>query len=319
MHKEQKSFMVAQKKFSNDERRLAQLMAKLKDDQAKFEAERKTEEWSVAGWKRKAEAEAALLSEERKNWRKICEKDTAEKANLRTIISNLKADVEKLKNQDAEVERLKKEKADLEAVLAEARSHRERSEQREVQALSTLAIRDKELEELTALVSDQEQLKKDLELARSEHAESSRRLTEAEEKLESSETARVSAESELEPLKNDMTWLKDCGIACVAESVLNSKELDKTVADLVVAARRDGYAQGYAECSQHVNSALKVTWDDSKSAAFGVDTATSLAYLKAEFNNLLLPVMELINVALQSDDPVTQLNEIFPDEDDDLE
>ncbi|KAJ0744837.1 hypothetical protein HanPI659440_Chr10g0392161 [Helianthus annuus] len=319
MHKEQKSFAAAQKKFSNDERRLAQLMAKLKDDQAKFEAERKTEEWSVAGWKRKAEAEAALLYEERKNWRKICEKDNAEKANLRIIINNLKADVEKLKNQDAEVERLKKDKADLEALLAEACAHRERSEQREVQALSTLAIRNKELEELTALVSDQEQLKKDLELARSEHAESSRRLTAIEEKLENSETARVSAESELEPLRNDMTWLKDRGITCVAESVLNSKELDKTVADLVVAARRDGYARGYAECSQHVTSALKVTWDDSKSATFGVDTAAALASMKAEFNNLQLPVMELINVALQSDDLVAQLKEIFPDEGEDLE
>uniref|UniRef100_A0A251RMQ0 Putative transposase (Putative), gypsy type n=1 Tax=Helianthus annuus TaxID=4232 RepID=A0A251RMQ0_HELAN len=319
MHKEQKSFMAAQKKFSNDEKRLAQLMAKLKDDQTKFEAERKTEEWSVAGWKRRAEAEAALLSEERKNWKKICEKDNAEKANLRIIINNLKADVEKLKNQDAEVERLKKEKADLEAALAEARSHREQSEQREVQALSTLAIRDKELEELTALVSDQEQLKKDLELARSEYTETSRRLTEVEEKLENSETARVTVESELDPLKSDMAWLKDRGIACVAESVLNSKELDKTVAELVVAARRDGYAQGYAECSYHVNDALKVNWDDSKSAAFGVDTAAALASLKAEFNNLQLPVMELINVALQSDDPVTQLKEIFPDEDEDLE
>ncbi|KAJ0454973.1 hypothetical protein HanIR_Chr15g0745981 [Helianthus annuus] len=96
MHKEQESFMVSRKKFAKDERRLAQLMAKLKDDQAKFEAERKTEEWSVAGWKRKAKAEAALLSEERKNWRKICEKDNAEKANLRNIINNLKAEVEKL-------------------------------------------------------------------------------------------------------------------------------------------------------------------------------------------------------------------------------
>ena len=100
---------------------------------------------------------------------------------------------------------------------------------------------------------------------------------------------------------------------------MNSKELDKTVADLVVAARRDGYAQGYAECSHHVTSALKVTWDNSKSVAFGVDTAAALASLKAEFNNLQLPVMELINVALQSDDPVAQLKEIFPDEDEDLE
>ncbi|KAM0040742.1 hypothetical protein Hdeb2414_s0012g00397641 [Helianthus debilis subsp. tardiflorus] len=55
-----------------------------------------------------------------------------------------------------------------------------------------------------------------------------------------------------------MTWLKECGIANVAESVLNSEELDKTVALLLVAARNDGYAQGYAEYSHHVVNALKV-------------------------------------------------------------
>ncbi|KAJ0482093.1 hypothetical protein HanIR_Chr13g0650041 [Helianthus annuus] len=101
MHKDQESFTASQKKFAKDEKRLAQLKAKLEADQAKFEAERKTKEWSVAGWKRKAEAEAALLSEERKNWRRICKKDNAEKSNLRDIINNLKAEVEKMKNQDA--------------------------------------------------------------------------------------------------------------------------------------------------------------------------------------------------------------------------
>ncbi|KAJ0598311.1 hypothetical protein HanLR1_Chr04g0155971 [Helianthus annuus] len=211
--------------------------------------------------------------------------------NLRTAINNLKAEVEKLKKQDAEIERLKKEKADVEAALAEARSHRERSEQRE------------------------EQFKKDLELARSEKTEISRRF---EEKLEAYETARTTLESELEPLKNDMLWLKERGIACVAESVLNSEELDKTVACLVVAARKDGYSQGYVECSQHVNSALKVDWDTSKSATYGVNTDAALTALKAEFNNLQLPVMDLINVALQSDDHVAQLKEIFPDEGEDL-
>ncbi|KAJ0827037.1 hypothetical protein HanRHA438_Chr17g0821111 [Helianthus annuus] len=318
MHKDWETFRVSQKKFANDEKRLAQLKAKLEVDQAKFEADHKTEEWSVAGWKRKTEAEAALLSEERKNWKKICEKDNAEKVNLRNVINNLKAEIEKLKKQDAEVEKLKKEKADAEAALEEARSHRERSEQREVQACATLALRDKELEELTALLSDQEQLKKDLELAHSEKAEASRRLTETEEKLENSETARATVESELEPLMSGMAWLKDRGIACVAESVLNSEELDKTVARLVVAARKDVYAQGYAECSQHVNSALKVDWDISKSATYGVNTGAALSALKAEFNNLQLPVMDLKNVALQSDDHVAQLKEIFPDEGEDL-
>ncbi|KAF5765472.1 hypothetical protein HanXRQr2_Chr15g0704141 [Helianthus annuus] len=115
-----------------------------------------------------------------------------------------------------------------------------------------------------------------------------------------------------------MLWLKERGIACVAESVLNSEELDKTVARLVVAARHDGYAQGYAECSHHVVNALKVNWDTSKSATHGVDTGAAFAAMKTEFDNLQLPVMDLVNVALQSEDHVAQLKEIFPDEDEDL-
>ncbi|MFS7927534.1 hypothetical protein Hanom_Chr04g00310291 [Helianthus anomalus] len=104
----------------------------------------------------------------------------------------------------------------------------------------------------------------------------------------------------------------------VVESVLNSEDLDKTLARLVVAARKDGYSQGYAECSQHVNSSLEVDWDISKSATYGVNTGAELTALKTEFNNLQLPVMDLINVALQSDAHVAQLKEIFPDEGEDL-
>ncbi|MFS7971115.1 hypothetical protein Hanom_Chr09g00828931 [Helianthus anomalus] len=95
-----------------------------------------------------------------------------------------------------------------------------------------------------------------------------------------------------------MLWLKDCGIASVAESVFKSEELDKTVAHLLVAARNDVYAQGYAECSHHVVNALKVDWDTSKSATHGVNTEAALAIAKTQFNNLQLPVMDLINDAL---------------------
>ncbi|MFS7945423.1 hypothetical protein Hanom_Chr06g00524121 [Helianthus anomalus] len=247
---------------------------------------------------------------------------------LRNAINNLKAEVENLKKQDAEIKKLKKEKADAEVARDKARSHGERSEQREVPTCATLALRDKEIEELIALLSEHEQLKaevesikKNLELERTEKAKTSRRLSKTEEKLENSETARATTESELEPLKSDMLWLKERGIAIVAESMLNSEELDKTVARLLVAARNDGYAQGYAECSHHVVNALKVDWDSRKSATHGVNTDDGLAAAKAEFNNLQLPVMDLINIALQSEDHVAQLKEIFPDgenEDEDL-
>ncbi|MFS7998182.1 hypothetical protein Hanom_Chr12g01150721 [Helianthus anomalus] len=70
MHKEWTTFKASNKKATKDENRVAQMRAKLEADQAKFENDRKTEECSVAGWKRKAEAEAALLFEEHKNWKK---------------------------------------------------------------------------------------------------------------------------------------------------------------------------------------------------------------------------------------------------------
>ncbi|MFS7929500.1 hypothetical protein Hanom_Chr04g00333231 [Helianthus anomalus] len=142
------------KKAVEDEARAALLRAKLEVDRAKFESDHKTEEWSVAGWKREAEAEAALLSEEHKRWRQICEKYNNEKIGLRNIINNLMTEVERLKKQDAEIEKLKQEKADAEAAPDEARSHRERSEQREVRTYATLALKDKEIDEPTSLLSE---------------------------------------------------------------------------------------------------------------------------------------------------------------------
>ncbi|MFS7988052.1 hypothetical protein Hanom_Chr11g01029981 [Helianthus anomalus] len=90
-----------------------------------------------------------------------------------------------------------------------------------------------------------------------------------------------------------------------------------TVAHLLVAARNDGYAQGYAEFSHYVVNALKVDWDTSRSATHGVDTEGALAAAKTQFNTLQLPVMDLITVALQSENYVMQLREVFPDKEED--
>ncbi|KAM0038562.1 hypothetical protein Hdeb2414_s0013g00416341 [Helianthus debilis subsp. tardiflorus] len=116
-----------------------------------------------------------------------------------------------------------------------------------------------------------------------------------------------------------MSWLKECGIisVSVANSVLNADELDETVTHLLVAAGNDGYAQGYAECSNHVVNALKVNWDTSRSATHDVDTEAALAAVNTQFNTLQLPVMDLVTVAQQSEDFMTQLREVFQDRNDD--
>ncbi|MFS7905960.1 hypothetical protein Hanom_Chr01g00053811 [Helianthus anomalus] len=218
-----------------------------------------------------------------------------------SIISRLEL---RLKKQDAEIEKLKQEKADAETARNEACSHRERNEQRVVRTYATLALKEKEINELTSLLYEQEQIKaelgsakKDLQFERVEKAETSRRLVETEKKLENSETARVTAESQIEPLKNYMLWLKGRGIISVI----------KTVTHLLVVARNDGYAQGYSDCSQHVVNALKFDWDTSSSA-------THVLILK-----LLLPLQRLNSTRLRCslNNLVAQLREVFPDREDD--
>ncbi|MFS7931585.1 hypothetical protein Hanom_Chr04g00357691 [Helianthus anomalus] len=166
MHKEWAAFKASKKKAAEDEARAALLRAKLEADRAKFESDQKTKEWSVASWKRNAEAEATLLSEERKWWREICENNNNEKMGLRNVINNLKAEDERLKKQDADIEKLKQENADAEATRDEAHSHRDRSEQREARTCATLALKDKEIDELISLLSEQEQIKAELESAK---------------------------------------------------------------------------------------------------------------------------------------------------------
>ncbi|MFS8016892.1 hypothetical protein Hanom_Chr15g01373841 [Helianthus anomalus] len=123
----------------------------------------------------------------------------------------------------------------------------------------------KEIEELASLLNDQklikvelESAKKDLQLDIVEKSNATHRLTETKEKLESSKTARVMAESLVEPLKNNMLWMQHHRIINVANSILNSIDLDQTIANLILTACHVGYVEGYAECTQHVTNALRV-------------------------------------------------------------
>ncbi|KAM0035595.1 hypothetical protein Hdeb2414_s0015g00448211 [Helianthus debilis subsp. tardiflorus] len=156
MHKEWVAFEASKKEVAKEKAKVAELRTKLEADHAKFESEQKTEEWSAMGWMKKAEAEAAQLAEARKRWKDICEKDNNEKRVLRADMNNLKANIEKLK----------KEKAEAETACDKAQSHRERSEQRKVQTCVTLALRNKEIEELTSFLTDQEQTKVELKSAK---------------------------------------------------------------------------------------------------------------------------------------------------------
>ncbi|KAJ0793606.1 hypothetical protein HanOQP8_Chr01g0031251 [Helianthus annuus] len=125
---------------------------------------------------------------------------------------------------------------------------------------------------------------------------------------------RVTAESIMDPLINNMLWMQHHGVINIVNSILNSIELDESVAKLMVTECHDGYAQGYEECALHVTNALKIDWDTSRSATSGVDTNAVFAVAKKDYNNLRVPVMDLVTDALWQENYVDRLKEIFPDE-----
>ena len=79
----------------------------------------------------------------------------------------------------------------------------------------------------------------------------------------------------------------------------------------MMSARNDGHAEGYKECTLHVAKALKTQWDTSRAATHGVDTTAILAAAKKKYDQLQIPVMDRVDVALQQDDFVDTLKEIF--------
>ncbi|MFS7893787.1 hypothetical protein Hanom_Chr00s001107g01674271 [Helianthus anomalus] len=82
----------------------------------------------------------------------------------------------------------------------------------------------------------------------------------------------------IEPLFNNLDWLQNNGIVHVANSILNSAELDRAVAALTVASQVE--EEGLRKAEEN-------------------------------YENLSLPVMDLVSEALKHDDYMTRLKAIF--------
>ncbi|KAM0029980.1 hypothetical protein Hdeb2414_s0018g00531951 [Helianthus debilis subsp. tardiflorus] len=160
MHKEWAAFEASKKKAAEYEAQAAFLRAKLEVDGPSLKASKKLKNGPLLAGKEKQRLRLLSFLRSAKIGDRFVKKDNNEK------IGNLKAEVERLKKQDADIEKLKQEKTEAEAARDEARSHRERSEQREVWTCATLALRDKEIDELTAYLSEQEKLRRSLSLPR---------------------------------------------------------------------------------------------------------------------------------------------------------
>ncbi|MFS7970094.1 hypothetical protein Hanom_Chr09g00816941 [Helianthus anomalus] len=118
------------------------------------------------------------------------------------------------------------------------------------------------------------------------------------------------AQGIVDTLVSEAEWMRARGVVLVANSILNAGELDRAVAALTDAARAVGNRGGYLECAQHVEEIFGQEFDVSHCS---VTEQANAALTRAEsaYDNLTLPVMDLVVEALKKDDWCQRLKAIL--------
>ncbi|KAM0041827.1 hypothetical protein Hdeb2414_s0011g00370821 [Helianthus debilis subsp. tardiflorus] len=142
------------------------------------------------------------------------------------------------------------------------------------------------------------------EKVKTETAEEARKVSLAALKVAQENYAEV--QLTVEPLISDLGWMQ----LIIANSILNATELDRAVDAPTKAARAVGHLAGYFECAGHVEEALHQHFG-TLHCSVGKGAKEGLVKAEEPYENLSLPVMDLVTDALKHDDCVAQLRSIF--------
>ncbi|KAJ0946846.1 hypothetical protein HanRHA438_Chr01g0008481 [Helianthus annuus] len=256
----------------------------------------------------KLRAAEELLSKERVEFKKICEKDNQRPYAARNKITYLEAQNSALSKK---VEDLAADKKRVEAELKTQVSSKDRD----------LAAKDVEIAELKHRLREQtdksESLEIDLESERVKAATAEEAKKKAEEARDVSTAALNVAQNNysgvqgiVDTLDSEAEWMRGRGVVLMANSILNASELDGAVATLIDASRAVGHCGGYLECAQHVEEALDQAFDVNHCSV--TDQAEAeLAHTEKAYDHLSLPIMDMVAKALEHDDWCQRLKQIL--------
>ncbi|KAJ0539894.1 putative intermediate filament, rod domain, coil 1B [Helianthus annuus] len=200
------------------------------EEKAAFEAEKKSEEWGREGLKNKLHAAEELLSKERAEWKKVCEKDNQRMYAARSKITDLEAQIATLKGKVKEFEA---DKGRVEAELTTQVASKDKE----------LAAKDVEIAELKRRLFEapdmNESLEIDLEAERvkAETAEEAKKKAEEARDISTSalnvaQNNYVEAQTIVDTLVSESEWMRSGGIAKFSNYILNATEMDEAVAAL---------------------------------------------------------------------------------------
>ncbi|KAM0044378.1 hypothetical protein Hdeb2414_s0010g00352521 [Helianthus debilis subsp. tardiflorus] len=253
------------------------------EEKAKFESDRRSEEWGREGLRSKLRAAEELLAKERAEWKKICTKDNEHMYAARAKITDLECQVSELKGKIADVQAAKEEtKAELKATISSKNKD--------------LAANDVEIAELKRRLEEQvdksESLEIDLEAEKGKVVSAEEGRQKAEEARNVSMAALNAAQNNysevlgiVDTLAAEPEWMRGRGVCLIANSILNASKLDGVVAALIDAS-----------CTVFGQSF------DTSHCSVTDQANVELARAEGAYDHLSLPVMDLVMDALKHDD-----------------
>ncbi|KAJ0916011.1 hypothetical protein HanPSC8_Chr06g0256641 [Helianthus annuus] len=277
------------------------------EERAKFEADKKAEAWGREGLQKKLHNVEEQLAKEKAEFKRICAQDNDRAYALRQKIVDLEAKVADLTSKVEEAQGERAAKQQMEVELTEARVQLSNKDK-------DLHAKDVEIAELKRRLNDQidrcESLEIDLEAEKVKAADAEEARAVSTAALNVAQTNYSEAQGIVDTLVSEAEWMRTRGVVLVANSILNANELDRAVAALTDAARAVGHRGGYLECADHVEQMLGQEFDTSHcSVTEHADAA--LASAENSYDNLSLPIMELVVESLKKDDWCQRLKAIL--------
>ncbi|MFS7930189.1 hypothetical protein Hanom_Chr04g00341171 [Helianthus anomalus] len=275
------------------------------EEKAKFDADKKAEEWGREGLKNKLQAAEQQLAKEKAEFKRICERDNERAFAARNKIVDLEAKIAELttKVEEAQVEKVAKQQMELAETKVQLSSKD-----------GDLHAKDVEIAELKRRLNEQidkcESLEIDLEAEKVKAATAEEARVVSTAALNVAQTNYSEAQGIVDTLVSEAEWMRTRGVVLVANSILNVGELDRAVAALTDAARAVGHRGGYLECAQHAEEMLGQEFDVSHCSVTDQASA-ALTSVEGAYDNLNLPVMDLVVEALKKDDWCQRLKAIL--------
>uniref|UniRef100_A0A251RZA1 Uncharacterized protein n=1 Tax=Helianthus annuus TaxID=4232 RepID=A0A251RZA1_HELAN len=277
------------------------------EERAKFEADKKAEEWGREGLQKKLHNVEEQLAKEKAEFKRICAQDNDRAYALRQKIVDLEAKVADLTSKVEEAQGERAAKQQMEVELTEAKVQLSNKDK-------DLHARDVEIAELKRRLNEQidrcESLEIDLEAEKVKAADAEEARAVSTAALNVAQTNYSETQGIVDTLVSEAEWMRTRGVVLVANSILNASELDRAVAALTDAARAVGHRGGYLECADHVEQMLGQEFDISHcSVTEHADAA--LASAESSYDNLSLPIMELVVESLKKDDWCQRLKAVL--------